>query len=176
MSDKRVLFFLQSQSVNAPSSIISSVIEAFIFNLLKIKTSSGYNTTVRNVYCPAIELDNMIEYPSINIISLADNCANDSMNNHEPRKLFNSLTLTMDCVLNTIENSRQERNKLLADIQKYFGINWGIPNEFGVHTSFNCFYESSTPWGIDKMRPFTGITISYVIWYDQNQFDPMKRG
>lgn len=164
-------------------SIISckdEIFNAIIYGLKQIKTSSGYNYTVRNVYDPPIELDNMIEYPSINVFEGRESCENANVGSHQQiggnqAKLHNSFTFEMDCVLSEIENARQSRNKILADIQKYFGLHWGIPSSAGVDTSFCCFYQTSTPWGIDKMKPRTGITISYIVWYDQLLTDPTQR-
>ena len=150
-------------SVGAREQIFS----ALISELKKITTTAGYNFTIRNVYDPSVAIDAMNEFPSVNIQDGSEDCANAETAAHlrvggnEPI-LENAFTVQLDCILSVMNNPRQERNKMLADIQKHFGINHTIGN-----TALTCVYAGSEPWGIHETKPLTGITVLLKIWYRQ---------
>jgi len=161
-------------------SVREKIFAAIIYGLKQITTASGYNYTVRQVYDPPIGIDDMKEYPAINIDDGDENCANSSTGNHlqtggNEALLHNSFTVILDCVVSDINFPRKARNKILADIQRYFGIHWNIPDNSGIPTAFNCFYQRSTPWGVyEKRKDLTGITIEYIVWYRQYLTNPSQ--
>jgi hypothetical protein len=158
-------------------SAYDDIIEAVLWGLVQIKTSSGYNTTIKHAYDPEVSIDEVLEYPSVLLDEGSEDCANSNIGSHlqtggNEAGLHNSFDLSLHCCLNEVNNAREARNKIKADIQKYFGLHPRIPNSFGVDTAFNCFYRGATPWGVDKQKPLTGITVDIRVWYRQKLTDP----
>lgn len=139
------------------------IIDAVIQNLKRITVAGGYNYTIRNVYDPTISIDSMMEFPSININDGDEDCISDVMPiNGNNQLLHNSFTIEMDCIVNTAENVRKSCNKMLADIQKKFGINYRIDG-----TIHECIYSGCSSWGIHATKPIAGITVKYNFYYRQ---------
>jgi hypothetical protein len=155
------------------------IINALIYGLGKITTEGGYNYTIKKIYDPPVGIDEMYDYPSVNIEEESESCANQQTHvqtGGNEAALLNSFGVRFDCIVQSTENPRQARNKIIADIQKYFGNNWNIPDTTGAATAFNCFYSGCTPWGLHDTKPLTGISILYTIWYKQKLTDPAKMG
>lgn len=162
-------------------SVRDNIIESLIYQLGLIKTESGYNYTVRNIYDPPINLDAITEYPAIVIMEGPEDCANSSTGSHlqtggNEALLHNSFTVTMNCIISDINNIRAARSKMLADVQKRIGNNWNIPDALGVPSCFSSFYKGSTPWAVDAQKPYAGIEIDWIIWYRQLLTDPTTSG
>lgn len=158
-------------------SIYERAIAALIYNLGKIKTEGGYNYTIKKVYDPPVGLSEMYDYPSVNIEEESETCSNTHVQTGgNEATLLNSFNIRLDCVLQSTENPRQDRNKFLQDIQKLIGNNWYIPDEQGDASAFNCFYSGSTSWGMHDSKALTGISVKLAIWYTQKLTDPAKAG
>jgi hypothetical protein len=162
-------------------SVKDNILDAAEYGLGQITVANGYNNTVREIHDPPIEANAMKEFPAFNVFEGEDLCENALGNLHEQTggnqcKLFNSLILELDGYLNVVETPRKARNKLLADVQKYFGLHWNIPDINGTASAFNCMYLSSVPFGVEVNKPLVGITIRLRVWYDQKLTDPTLRG
>lgn len=161
------------------------IIDAIVWGLQQITTAKGYTNTVRRVYDPPVSFLEMEEFPAINVFEGEESCANSNQGSHlqtngNNAMLHNSFVVTFDCVLTTTPNqssARGDRIKFLADLQKYFGTNYWIPDQYGRATARCCFYQSSAPFGIEGNRnDLTGITCDFIVWYDQELVNPTVRG
>jgi hypothetical protein len=162
-------------------SVKDDILDALEWGLKQITEASGYQSTTKNVYDPPIDVGAMQEFPCFNVFEGPDDCSNVNSNVHEQTggnqcKLFNSFIVEMDGYINDKNTPRKTRNKLLADVQKYFGLHWNIPSSSGTATAFACMYAGSTPFGEDVNVPQSGVTIRLKIWYDQKLTDPTLRG
>jgi hypothetical protein len=167
------------------SHVKQRIIDAIIYGLGQITENNGYNYTIRRVYDPPTGFTEMEEFPAVNVYDGEETCANGNIGSHlqtggNNAMLHNSFVVTLDCVLTTTPNqatARQDRYKFLADVQKYFGKNYWIPNEYSEGTARCCFYQRSTPFGIESNRnDITGISIDFIVWYDQELTNPTSRG
>ena len=163
-------------------SVKDAIADAIQFGLLQITTANGYNNTVVKVYDPPIGIGEMQQFPCFNYFEGADDCTNVSQPNvHQQTggnqaKLFNGFIAELDGYLNKATTPRKARNTLLADVQKYIGLHWNLPDANGNPTAFNCMYAGSVPFGEQANLPQTGMTIRLRIWYDQKLTDPELRG
>ncbi len=141
-------------------------------------SSEGYYNTVTRAFDPPRTYEQFDEYPSINVFIDGESCDSASNVNTDQNQalLHNSFILQMDCFLNDINDPALAQDKILHDIQKFFGINYYIPDESGNATAFNCYYDSSSPFGTDRTSPNSGITIRYRIWYRQQLTNPSQSG
>lgn len=161
-------------------SIRTNIRGAIQWGLTQITAGKGYNYTIKQAYSPPRGLSAFVEFPSVNITYLPETCANSSTGNHlqagNESLLLNQFTVRFDCVLSNIDDPELAQDNVLADIQKYFGVNYWIPDSNGDATAFNCVYEGSEGWGIHEQRPLTGITVDYIVWYRQRINDPAISG
>ena len=141
-------------------------------------SSTGYYYTMHQAYRDARAASSMREYPSCNLFIEGETCNNSSNVQLEQNQslLHNSFILRIDVFVNDKEDPQLARDRILADVQRYLGINKHIPDSAGAQTCFTCYYDSSDPWGIDKEKPNTGITIRYKVWYRQKLTDPTTGG
>ncbi len=138
----------------------------------------GYFNTIKRAYDPIRQRGNMEEFPACNVKiedEFCDNVSNVQMDQNQAL-LHNSFILSIDCFLNNTNDPALEEDRVLGDIQKYFGINYTIPDENGYGTAFNCYYDSSVSHGIETNEPEGGILIRYRIWYRQELTEPEQSG
>jgi hypothetical protein len=162
-------------------SIKDDIIDAFVYNVKQMTVARGYNYTYSEVSDLPRDVNSLKYSPSVNIFEGNEVCENTSGNSHEQTggnqcKMFCSMDVEFDVWIKEINTARKARNKVLSDFQKYFGLNWIVPDENGVASVFNCMYLSSTPWGEEVNKPITGITIRFRVWYDYKFTDPTLRG
>lgn len=152
-----------------------------------IRYSDAGNTTVRDVgyyytfskaYDPPVEIDVMRDFPQCNVFMEDEVCSNvdNVQQDQNESKLHNSFMLVFDCVSTDVNDPALVQDKMLHDIQVYFGINYYIPDSAGVKTAFNCYYAGSSPWSTSGNKPRTGITVRYQVWYRQFLSNPATTG
>jgi len=140
-------------------------------------SDAGYYHTIRHAFDPPRTFEQMQEFPCANVYIDAESCENAAnvQIDQNQAALHNSFTLVMEICINETNNPALIQDQILADIQKYFGINYFIPDSAGNATCFNCYYLSSDPWGTDRTRPNCGITVNYIVWYRQKLTDPTQK-
>ena len=165
-------------------STIRTTIRDGVKTLLKriiINNDSGMgylyqNTLTNNNFAdPPASVENMREFPFINIFFGDENCANSDMGaalqTGGNRQLWhNKFELLLDCYLHS-EDQGVAQDRILADLQAVFGNDYTIDN-----TVFSCAYVSSTPFGIEVQRPNCGISVSFNVWYRIYQTNPNISG
>jgi len=143
-----------------------------------IVSTEGYFTTFKHAYDPPKNIDQINEFPSCNVLT-----DNDFSNNFEDLtigqnqgKAHNNFSLLLSCISSDINDPALVQDKMLHDIQKYFGINYYIPDQTGAQTCFDCNYESSTRWSTEDNEPRTGIDIIIKVRYRYRLTDPTLGG
>lgn len=163
----------------APSGtpVRSKIRSAAIAGLKTMNPASGYYRDVKHVFDPPNDMMNINEFPSINVFTDEEECANSADVKLEGNEglLHNSFVLRMECYLNNNNDPALEQDKMLADVQKYFGSNYKIPESGavgGTPTCHECYYDSCDPWGTERTVPNCGITVRFRVWYRQKRTDP----
>jgi len=154
-------------------------------NAIRYKTSG--NTTVYNdayyndmkaAYRPSRSFEQMDRYPCCNVVDDEEFCETSSNIQLDQNQalLHNEFRLNITCFLKDTNNQGLAQNKILSDIQTYFGINYHIPDADGSKTCFNCYYQSCTKFGIESNVDSCGIEIVYIVWYRQQLTNPRISG
>lgn len=140
--------------------------------------AAGYYYTFSRAYDPPTSIDKMKDFPQCNVFMEDEFCTNvdNVQQDQNESKLHNSFTLVLDCVSTNVNDPALTQDRMLSDIQTYFGINYYIPDSNKAKTAFNCYYESSSPWSTTENKPRTGITIRYRVWYRQFLSNPAVTG
>lgn len=172
------------------SSVRTSIRETGVKSLLKriiagqdagaaVGTTSGYlfKNTIRdqNIGIPPTSVENMHEFPFVNVFFENEVCANASppsaLQTGGNRQLWhNTLTLVLDWHL-LADDQQLAQDDILADTLAAFGNDYTMNN-----TVFSCAYASSQPFGTELNKPNCGITIQLNVWYRIFQTNPDVAG
>lgn len=144
----------------------------------QITNAKGYYSNKVWAFDPARTMEQMVEFPSVNVFIDEEQCATAADVKLEGNEglLHNSFILRFECFLNDVNSPALAQDRMLADIQKYFGTNYKIDNSEGTPTCHECYYDSSDPWGTDRTKPNVGITVNYRVWYRQKRTNPTQLG
>src|SRR4030065_32967 len=121
-------------------------------------STEGYYNTITRAFDPPRTYEQFDEFPCVNVFFENEDCENNSnvQTDQNQGLLHNFVILRMDVFLNDNNDPALAQDKVLHDIQKYFGINYFIPDENGAATAFNCYYDSCEPFGTDRTSPNCG--------------------
>lgn len=152
----------------------SRIRSAIIYGLKQITKANGYYNDIVSVYSPERSPENQSNYPIINVYIENEQCENsyNTRINQNEGALRNSFIIRMTCYIKSSNDTELEKDKILADIQKYFGNYYWIPDSGGNATCQVCYYDSSDPFGAYENSPNGGIVVNYRVWYGQKITDP----
>ena len=166
-------------SLPSKDPVRSRIRQAAVYGLKnRITTAGGYWNNVKRAYDPVRTYEQFDVYPCINVSTENEICdnASDFTIEQQQLRLHNSFILQMVAFLNDNNDPALAEDKILADIQMYFGKNFRIPDSAGTATAFNCYYEGAEPIGTNRTKPNTGIIVKYRVWYRQFSTDPAIAG
>lgn len=146
--------------------------QALVSGLESITTANGYNRTIQHAYPEIKSFEQMTEFPSVNIDWRREEYLNAIPGGHSAGFLIKNARVLLDFHVETPEGIETERNRIVADVDKYFGNNYYLPASGGNATAVNVVPEDSFVWGIESSEPYGGITIPIRIEYKQNILDP----
>ena len=152
-------------TANDTKSVRQRLRESIIYNLKQITIANGYTSTVKRVYDPPVSMENMRDYPSINIHWGREDREPDIHLQGNNSLVNCRFFLTIDAFLYTRNDPAQEQDKIIADVQKMIGDNFYLVDELGNRTAFNALYSGSSVWGTDTTKPNCGASIELEIWY-----------
>lgn len=136
--------------------------------------SDAYYYNWVRAFDPPRNFEKFQEYPSCNVFVENDasfNSDNTQLDQNQG-KLLNAQILSFDCIHTDTNNQSVARDRMLADLQTYFGINYYIPDLNGAQTAFNVYYDSSIPFMTEGNNPKVGITVRFKVWYNQTLINP----
>ena len=103
--------------MNTP--VRQQIIDKIAEMLLDITVASGnYNFTILEVNKEDVSIDNIKQFPAVNILVGPDTYLNPTAN--EAGRLIKTLNVTLDCYLDEVENKQAEAAKFVADIELRF--------------------------------------------------------
>jgi hypothetical protein len=158
-------------------SVRDRIIDAWIAGLKTITKANGYYNNVANVFDPPIGIMEMNQYPSCNMLYDDETCMNSEVGMHlqtggNNAILQNRFAIKMLWFLSENNAPRKAQNMMLADVQKFFGYHWNVPDENGNTTAWTTIYAGSALMGIQDEVPQTGLEIRYNVWYRQQLVNP----
>ncbi len=166
-------------SVPSGNPVRSKIRAAAVYGLQNnITTGGGYYNTVTRAYDPPRSYEDFDEFPCFNVESVGETCENayDAFIGQQSQRLKNEFILKITAYVNDNNDPALAQDKILSDVQEYFGNNYTIPDSSGAGTAFGCYYYNSHPFGTEDNRPNVGIEINYLVWYRQFLTDPTQAG
>jgi hypothetical protein len=132
----------------------------------------GYLTDMGDVYYETVDFERVINKPACNIMWGRETYRNASPGSHSTGYLVKTATVYLDFFMGSPNDKDLLRNRIMADLDKYFGTYPYIPDSLGVATACDCQIESDTPWGGDITDPRCGVLVTISVEYKQNITDP----
>lgn len=154
------------------NSIKTNLRNAIVTCTKEITTAGGYNFNFLSVNDPPINMEQMKEYPTVNILYGREQRLGERYKTSNNPLFDILLPCEFDVFLHSQENSSLDQDKALADLQKYFGYNPYVVPSGGDRTVFEIIWLSSNPWGTERETPNCGITVEFEIYYSIRKIDP----
>jgi hypothetical protein len=142
----------------------------------KVVSNEGYYLSIKDVFDPPKSFEQMIDFPSANVFFASENCADVSNTQIQQNTslISNSFTLRVEYFVHNENDPALECDKLLADLQRYFGTNYSIPDENGNATALTIYYSGHEVFGTETTRPNAYLNVEFKVWYRQRTNDPTK--
>jgi len=153
------------------SSVRTNLRSALKSCILEMTAAAGYNYTYRMVYDPVLNMEKMVEYPSVNILYGRETRQGTRYMGNDPL-LDILLPVQFDVFIHDINDQSLAQDKVFADFQKYFGLNYYIKPAAGSRTAFNCLWLANTPWGTEVEKPNAGGSVEFEVFYSIRLNDP----
>lgn len=139
-----------------------------------IVSNEGYYLTILDAFDPPRTVEQMVQFPSINVFCINEVC--EDINNTQIQQntslISNSFILRLECFIHNENDPALECDKLLADLQRYFGTNYFIPDENGNATAMAIYYAGHEILGTEMTRPNIYMNVDFKIWYRQRTNNP----
>lgn len=138
--------------------------------------ATGYHTTIGEVINNLRAPNSFVQYPGVHVYIDNEQCSDTGNTQIEQNTalISNSFSLVFECFLCDVNDPQLAAEKLLADIQTYFGCNYWIPDSTGAATCLTCYYESSKSGFMSNDRPNIFLEIRFRVWYRQRIDDPTR--
>jgi hypothetical protein len=168
--------------VDRPDSVRTRIREALAWGIKnRITKANGFNLDIGEVHvnAPANDNDRKV-WPSVDILWLPERYINN-IRGENSLGGFNKIgTILIEghlfenqCDL-VPEDIVLKREMFIADMEKYFGIYYYIPDSGGVATAANSIPISNTPFGIKSTEPKGGVEFEIEVYYRIEQADPTQ--
>ena len=154
--------------MNSVRTNLRSALKTCVLEMTEI---AGYNFTYREVYDPALNMEKMVQFPTVNVLCGPERRTGERFMGNNPI-LDIALPVQFDVFLHDSVDTSLAQDKAIADFQKYFGFNYYIKPVTGDRTAFNCIWLASTPWGTEIEVPNCGVSIDFEVFYSIRLNDP----
>jgi len=134
----------------------------------------GYYMSYPHCYDTPRSYETFSEFPSINLfIDIENSNANANVQiDQNSGMLHNKFSMRFEVFLNCTQDVTTIMDCACADLQRFFGVNYYIPDSSGIATASHCYYTGSERWGVSLGEPVVGITVRFDVWYRQRIIDP----
>lgn len=149
----------------------TSLRNAFAACIKEMNQTAGFNFDYLHVYDPPLNMEKMTEFPVVNLQWGIERRSNTHLMGNDPL-LDLSMTLQIDVFLSEFNDPSLSIDKVIADFQKYFGVNYYVRPAGSDRTAFNCLYLSATPWGTEVETPSCGVSLEFEVWYSIRLTNP----
>ena len=140
-----------------------------------ITTTNGFLTTLGEINIEDKSHEEIINYPAINVLVGREVYKNATKGGHVDGFLFKEVQVTLDVFQDNVNDLRTERNQILHDLEKYFLVNYFLPDTGGVGTALNTKVSNVIIWGTQANIPYGGFTVELLVSYQQNIFNPKSK-
>lgn len=149
--------------------------QGILAGLLLITRENGYNFTVARAYDPPVSVEQIPDFPAVNVALGKETCENASDLGLTGNRgvLHMALPVNLEAFMRVSNDVRLAQYNMERDIKKYFSMNYTIPYQ-GADTVFALKYNGSVPFGIKEnvAAGLCGVDINLTLFYRQLLNDP----
>jgi hypothetical protein len=159
--------------LSAREKIRAAVIHGLI-NRLTIQ-NGFYNQFVK-AFSESINIEMVKEFNSLSVTWGNENYTNN-VSGGNSLGMYNKIAeLNLHFFLKETEEMPMTilKERVIADIEKYFGTFYYIPDANGNFTAFNCCLEYNTPDGVGAYRPLGEVAMVLKVYYRTSLTDPRQ--
>lgn len=175
--------FFQPVGASGTTSVRTKIREALAFGIKNnITKSKGFFNDIGEVHVNAPVNDSSRKaFPSVDILWIRERYTNSFSGGNSLGGYNKFATILLRGVLSAEKCNAADpqdivllRETYIADIEKYFGINYFIPGETLPETAFNSIIVSNVVWGLESTEPRGGVDIELEISYRIELADPTQ--
>lgn len=162
-------------------SVRTRIREAMAWGLKNlIKKSNGYFLDISEVNVNKKSISGNRVFPSIDIDWLREDY-NTNIDGGGSLGGWNKVAnISLYCYLKEkkCQTAGEEvvllREKMIADLEQYFGRYFSIPDSTGYNTAFNSVITDNYIFGMEENEPFAGVQVDIELHYRILQTDPTQ--
>jgi len=137
-----------------------------------VNPANGYYLKFGEVNSEVVEHSQRKDYPSVDAVWGDEVYTNEFTGGHSLGLYEKIADLFIDVWIKELDGMTTMKEKVIADIEKYFGTNYSIPDENGNGTAFNCIISNNRHFGTRAEKPRGGISILLKVYYRQQLINP----
>jgi hypothetical protein len=138
----------------------------------EMTVAAGYNYTYTRVFTNPKNMEEFDEFPAVNILFGNEQRQGTTHQINNAGKFTILLPVQFDVFLNDSNNITLARDKVLADFQKYFGLNYYVKPSTSERTVFEMVWLGDVEWGTEVQKPNGGISIDFELYYTIRRNNP----
>jgi len=164
-----------SLTIPTPQSVRETIRAAAAWGILnQISKANGYFNDIGEVNTQEVSYSKRKKFPSIDLLWGNETYLSNVPGGFTTRTYEKVAPLFIECWLDYTESSDMvvEREKMIADIEKYFGTYYYIPDENGTWTAFNCMLNNNVPFGMKENNPKGGVELQLDVYYRTDLTNP----
>lgn len=164
------------------TSIRTRIREAIAYGVKNtITKSNGYFNDIGEVFVNAVASNSKRNnYPSIDVTWIRERYTNSIQGGNSQGGYNKIASIMLDCYIfeegckASPEDVVLARENIIADIEKYFGTNFFIPNSLGVRTAMNSILINNIAHGIQATEPYGSVEMELEVYYRILLTDPTQ--
>lgn len=146
--------------------------EALEYAFTQITTDNGYLIDIGGADSLAKSFEQIVNYPYVNINFLREEYFPSGKGGNALGRIPKKVNIGFDVFINDVNTLSEQRSKIMADMEKYFGTYYYVPDSDGIPTADNIEFASLQEWGAVPNEPYGGFTVFMNAYYHQAMLDP----
>ncbi len=131
-----------------------------------VSPALGYFNSFQKIYTRPVNIEQVENFPAIEV-TWNERFTNSQQGGNSLGFYNRIADVRLRIMLKETESvpMTQLKERVIADMEKYFGINFFVPNSAGTATIFNCVLESNDVVGAGTLRPLGEVEVRLKIYY-----------
>ncbi len=155
-------------SLQTPQSVREKIRAAAAWGIANtITKANGYYNNIGEVNVQEVSYSKRKRFPSIDLLWGNEKYLSDVPGGHTTGAYEKMAPLYIECWIEEAESDTMTvfRETIIADIEKYFGTNYYIPDSDGNWTAFNCMLNNNNLFGMTENNPKAGVELQLDVYY-----------
>lgn len=154
--------------LQTPQSVREKIRAAAAWGIANtITKANGYYNDIGEVNVQEVSYSKRKAFPSIDLLWGNERYLSSVSGGHTTGAYEKMATLYIECWMDETESDEMTvaRETIIADIEKYFGTYYYIPDSDSNWTAFNCMLNNNTLFGVREDNPRGGVELQLDVYY-----------